>query len=248
MINHGGGKLRSFVIGMHRPGFGLLRVDRSAFETDKPVTQVEIAADKEDPLRPFARSYFRIVRLLSALDKDGDLVISAAEIELAPMELRRLDLNKDGKLSAEECGFLTAGNASRADFMAKNPVLAALDADHDGLISATEMAHSAALLKVLDLNADHALAPYEVLPNPAVSLAAAMMNRFDPVDSGVISIQGLAKDDPDVGANRLLLEAADRNRDGVVSRGELVIEMANRQPNWVAVPKVIYPATRPDPR
>jgi Ca2+-binding EF-hand superfamily protein len=233
-INHGGGKLRTLMIGMRRSGFGLIKLDRTAFE-GKPLVAAEVARDMDDPLRPFARSYFRIVRVLSTLDAYGDLTISPEEMQNAPAALRRLDLNHDGKLSAEECGFLPPGDFTgpakllkryRRDFMRENPVLAALDTDRDGEISAAEIANSAAALKSLNINNDGRLTPYELLPNPAVSQAAGMMGRFDTNDAGVIALQGLPKDDPDIEFIRRILVAADRNRDGVVTRGELTVELA----------------------
>ncbi len=235
-INHGGGKLRNFVVGMRRPGFGLIKVDRTAFE-GQPLIATEAARDLEDPLRPFARSYFKIVHPLAALDADGDLTISAVEIANAPPALRRLDRNHDGRLSAEECGFLPPGNFKGPDilldhyrrvFMRQNPVLAALDSDGDGVISAAEVANSSVSLRSLDLENTGSLTVYDVLPHPAVSVAAAMIARFDITDSGAVSLEGLPKEDPDLESVRATLLSADRNRDGVVTRGELVIEIAGQ--------------------
>jgi len=234
-INHGGRKVRTILIGMSRPGFGLIKIDRADLE-GKPLIAAEAAKDEDDPLRPFARSYFRFVHVLAALDADGDFTISPAEIAAAPDVLRKLDRNHDGKLSAEECGFLPPGDFDgppsmparyRRDFMRDNPALAALDADRDGELSAAEIANSAAVLMSLDIDHNGSLSPYEVLPHPAVSEAAGLMGRFDNTDSGVIAIQSLPKDDPDVESIKRLLVAADRNHDGVVTRGELIVELAS---------------------
>ena len=53
-----------------------------------------------------------------------------------------------------------------------------------------------------------------------------MIGRFDTNDAGVIALQGLPKDDPDIEFIRRILVAADRNRDGVVTRGELTVELS----------------------
>jgi Ca2+-binding EF-hand superfamily protein len=235
-INHGGSKLRTLMIGMKRPGFGLIKLNRDAFE-GKPLIAAEIAKDEDDPLRPFLRSYSRIVHVLAALDADGDFVISPAEMANAPAALRKLDLDHDGKLSAEECGFLPPGDfvgpasqlsGYRHDFMRENRVLAALDTNRDGVISADEIANSAVALESLDIDRNGSLSPYELLPNPATSQAAGMMGRFDANDSGVISLLGLPKEDRDIEGITQILISADRNHDGVVTRGELVVELATR--------------------
>jgi Ca2+-binding EF-hand superfamily protein len=111
--------------------------------------------------------------------------------------------------------------------MRDNPILAALDTNHDGEISADEIANSATALMALDIDHNGSLSPYEVLPNPATSEAAGILGRFDIADGGVIAVESVAKDDPDAAAMKRLLTAADRNRDGVVTRGELVIEFAS---------------------
>jgi len=48
--------------------------------------------------------------------------------------------------------------------MSFHPVLAALDADHDGEISAWEIQHAAAALKNLDRNHDGYLTADELIP------------------------------------------------------------------------------------
>jgi Ca2+-binding EF-hand superfamily protein len=128
-------------------------------------------------LYPFANAYFRIIRVVDVLDADHDHILSPWEISTAPAALRRLDRNHDGKLSSEECGFYLGDNPKinldpqrvqreRLRFMRLNPVLAALDSDHDGEISADEIENSSAELRMLDQNHDGSLTPDELLPDP----------------------------------------------------------------------------------
>jgi hypothetical protein len=161
-----------FWIGVHHPSPHLLPVSRASVEGAELSATVKVAPPPEDPLRPIAAKYFKIIRVLDALDADQDLIISQWEITAAPGALRRLDRNHDGKLSAEECGFYLGGDAApeaveraRTLFMRENPVLAALDSNHDNEISASEIEHSAAALRTLDQNGDGSLEAFEVLPH-----------------------------------------------------------------------------------
>ena len=138
------------------------------------------------PARAPVSAYFRLMRVLSVLDTDQDNVISAAELQNAPAALRTLDRNHDGFLSAEECGLKLASDLSpdqagrtRLAFMRVHPVLAALDANRDGLISEDEMRNAARALRSLDANRDGKLTEREVLPDPAVILASNMMLLLD---------------------------------------------------------------------
>ena len=151
-----------FLIGSPDPRSGVLSVTRSSIEPAVPDATVRIPAPAIDPWREFASRYFKIISVLGALDANHDYVISADEIAAAPEALRRLDLDGDGNLSAEECG-LSGG--PRAVFMRASPVLAALDTDHDSEISASEIRNAPAALMRLDLNGDGKLLPVEIAPD-----------------------------------------------------------------------------------
>lgn len=181
-----------FLIGSPNPRSGVLSVTRSAIESAVPDATVRVPAPAVDPWRNFASKYFKIIYVLRALDANHDYVISADEIVAAPAALQQLDLDVDGKLTAEECGFClgagyvpgcrgdngTVGDEHghiewsrdqverfRAIFMAYSPVLAALDTDHDSEISAIEIQNAAAALRRLDLNGDGKLLPVEIAPD-----------------------------------------------------------------------------------
>jgi hypothetical protein len=179
-------------IGSPNPRSGVLSVTRSSIERAVPDATVRVPPPAIDPWHDFALHYFKIIYVLNALDANHDYVISADEIAAAPAALQQLDLNVDGKLTAEECGFClgagyfpgcrgdngTVGDEHghiewsrdqverfRAIFMAYSPVLAALDTDHDAEISASEIQNAAAALRRLDLNGDGKLLPVEIAPD-----------------------------------------------------------------------------------
>jgi len=161
-----------FLIGSYYPRPHLFAADRSSLAGSGLDTIVSIRPKPEDPLRRIAAQYFKRIRVLAVLDRDQDLIITPSEIRAAPGALWRLDMNHDRKLSAEECGFRMAGASSpqaveqaKSAFMRENPVLAALDSNHDGEISAAEVENSPATLKKLDRNGDGSLEAWELLPH-----------------------------------------------------------------------------------
>ena len=135
-------------------------------------TTVKLGPDPFEAWLKLARPYFSSLTILRVLDADRDLTLSPWEIRNAPAVLRKLDIHYAGKLTPEECGLHIDPNSTppallaqlRRRFMSYHPVLAALDADHDGEISAWEMEHAAASLKKLDRNHDGYLTADELIP------------------------------------------------------------------------------------
>jgi EF hand len=173
------GHIPRLLVGTRTPRPQVLEVDGPSDWRADPTTRIKLKSEGEDPLYPFANAYFRMIRVLDVLDVDHDWIISPWEITNGPASLRRLDRNHDGKLSPEECGFYLGANPKikldpervqreRLRFMQLNPVLAALDSDHDGEISADEIKNSPAALRTLDQNRDGRLTPDELLPGPWV--------------------------------------------------------------------------------
>src|SRR5579864_2006805 len=195
--------------------------------------QPEQYEEWDDPKGGFPAMYFRVILVLGALDADHDGIISSSEIANASAVLRGLDRNHDGKLTPDECGQGT-GDApvkggvperARLEFMRLHPVLAALDADHNGEISASEIQNAPAALKALDKNGDGTLTQDEVLPDP-VAIAVGLVMRLDENGDGKISRDErsgeLAR------RYRDLLDAADQNKVGVVTEQEVANEIRRR--------------------
>jgi Ca2+-binding EF-hand superfamily protein len=125
-----------------------------------------------------------MVQTLMAFDKNKDGKISKDELPERMQGLfDRADANHDGFLTPDEIRKLAAQTASsdegeRRDFgrgegreegrggpPRQDPLMAALDANHDGVISADELAHASEALKTLDKNSDGQLTPDEYRPN-----------------------------------------------------------------------------------
>ena len=121
---------------------------------------------------------------LKALDANADGVIDADEIANAATALKALDKDGAGKLTLEELlgpppGAGQSGDGQRpphpqgpppgagsgggTNHPPVPPIIAALDANGDGIIDADELANAPAALKTLDKNSDGKLTPDEFM-------------------------------------------------------------------------------------
>jgi Ca2+-binding EF-hand superfamily protein len=165
--------------------------------------------------------------VLSALDVDQDNEISAEEIANAAAALRTLDRNHDGKLDANECGFRIWGDRAKDPvfvaragkaFMRDHPVLAVLDSDHDGVISASEIKNAPVTLRRLDANGDGKLVEAELRPEPAELQVSQALLIYDLDGDGRISRKEFVSR-PD---RMDFFAKVDRNSDGFLTRDELL--------------------------
>jgi hypothetical protein len=123
--------------------------------------------------RALVNRFYRNTRVLPALDTNHDLILSPDEIANAPAALLSLDRNHDGILDEIECvrpGRRKQPFEREGDPMRTNPALRALDADHDGRLSAEEIRRAPASLKLLDRNRDGSLSPEELLSAEQIEL------------------------------------------------------------------------------
>jgi Ca2+-binding EF-hand superfamily protein len=134
---------------------------------------------------PEAGSPDDMVATLMAFDKNKDGKLSKSELPERMQGLfDRGDLNHDGFLTPDEIRKLTAQAPTESDdrgggrgegrgegrsegrgFRPPDPVMMALDTNHDGIISASEIKNAAASLKTLDKNSDGQLTEDEYRPN-----------------------------------------------------------------------------------
>ncbi len=113
--------------------------------------------------------------LFAALDLDHDGVLSSSEQAYAGITLSALDVDGDGVISSAELAGPARTHSSRRTANAAvqtvvyRPVadlnlLIQLDANHDGILQAFELANAASSLRELDSNRDGVLTRSEVLP------------------------------------------------------------------------------------
>ncbi len=126
--------------------------------------------------------------VFEALDLSRDGTLSASEIEKAPKSLLKLDKNHDGKLTEDEMRPKMMGGGPGGGGQGgppkggpggngkggpggpdghrppPSPIIEALDANHDGVIDASEIAKAAESLKTLDKNGDGKLTDDEIRP------------------------------------------------------------------------------------
>ena len=200
----------------------LLSLDRSG---DGQLTPDELSARPENA----GATADELVQQLLALDKNGDGVLTKDEVPARMQTMfTRGDTNNDGKLTQDEIRTMArrqgmpsggADGIKRMSAMFKNdPLLNALDSDHDGIISAAETAAAPQALLTLDANHDGQITPDEMRPHQQTPEERVdhMLDEWDTNKDGKIA----KAEAPDRMQGNF--DALDKNGDGFLDRGELL--------------------------
>ena len=189
-----------------------------------------------------------LLQTLMAFDKNNDGKLQKDEVPDRMQGLfTRGDTNNDGILTAAEIRALATTQAASAPdrggrgegrgagsgegqggMMRMDPVAAALDADHDGVISAAEIKNANNALKTLDKNDDGQLSGDEIRANfgrgrggrfggTPEEMSARIFQQMDGNKDGKLS-----RDEMSEGPFGELFDRADTNKDGFVSQAELL--------------------------
>lgn len=190
----------------------------------------EIAPDELEPRRSDAGATpDQLVQQLMQFDKNGDGILTPDELpeRMQPL-FTRGDDNHDGKLTADEIRNMAArtgtpngprqGPGRAGGMMRLDPVLNALDADHDGTLSAAEIAAASKNLLTLDANHDGILSADETRmhqQSPA-DRVNHLLDEWDTNKDGKLS-----RDEAPDGL-RPRFATFDKNGDGLLDREELL--------------------------
>ena len=152
--------------------FGMAMTAMVSFAQDAGGGKGKAGGDGKDGKRP-------VSPIVTVLDENSDGTIDAKEMADAPQDLKKLDKNNDGKLTADEFRPTRLGGAVEGDKKLEgdkkagegkdmkrpeSPLVSALDTDKDGVIEDNEIAASVESLKKLDKNADGKLEGDEIRP------------------------------------------------------------------------------------
>lgn len=150
----------------------------ATFAASALAATIVLAQPPEGGQRPEGRGRF-IPLIVETLDTDKDGALSADELTKSAETLKTLDKDSDGKVSAEELrrprpegsgdaggrppgGGAPGGPGGRGRFV--SPIVAAIDGDKDGALSAEEIAKAPEGLKTLDKDNDGKVSAEEMRP------------------------------------------------------------------------------------
>jgi Ca2+-binding EF-hand superfamily protein len=203
----------------------LLTLDRNG---DGQLTSDEIQPRPENA----GATADELVMQLMSFDKNGDGFLTPDELPERMQNLfQRGDTNHDGKLTPDEIramarrqGMPAGAPSGRPNGMMRmDPILSALDTDHDVTISSAEIAAAGKSLLTLDKNSDGQIAPDEMRPRQQTpeERVSHLLDEWDTNKDGRIS----KAEAP----NRMQqqFESIDTNHDGFLDKDELLQYFSN---------------------
>jgi Ca2+-binding EF-hand superfamily protein len=204
---------------------GLMTLDK---DHDGRLTSLEYLPSQSDPN---ANKPDETVQRLMALDRNGDGTLTKDEVSERMQGLfTRIDTNKDGKLTPDEIRASATGQSgpvgrpqSGGEATRMDPVLNAIDADHDGILSASEIATAPTALKSLDKDGDGELSASELRLRQmtASDRANHMLDEWDTNKDGKIT----KAEAPD--RMQQQFDTLDTNHDGALTEDEITTYFAN---------------------
>ncbi|MDE1163756.1 MAG: EF-hand domain-containing protein [Acidobacteriaceae bacterium] len=225
MDTDGDGKLSATEIAASSKS--LLTLDTNG---DGQITSDELSSRPENA----GASAEDLVKQLMAFDKNGDGVLTPDELPARMQSLfERADTNKDGKLTPDEIramarkqGMPTGRQSEpgKAEGMFRmDPLLNTLDANHDGVIEADEIAAAPKALLALDKNGDGEITPDEMKPRQMTSEERAkhMLEEWDTNQDGKLSKAEMPE------RMQAQFEKIDTNSDGFADLEELKVYFAS---------------------
>ncbi len=187
----------------------------------------QITGDEYSPKLQDQTAGSDLLTRLMALDKNGDGVLTKEELpDRMQAMFARGDANHDGKLTADEIKAMSAGQSdpqgrpvgrgNAGGNLRMDPVMDALDVDHDGVLSAAEIASAPGALKTLDKDADSTLSVAELRMRQQTPAQRAehLFDEWDTNKDGGLTRAEL----PD--RMQAQFEALDLNHDGKIDMEE----------------------------
>jgi Ca2+-binding EF-hand superfamily protein len=185
-----------------------------------------LTEDELQPQRKNGRAANELLMQLMTFDKNQDGALTADELPARMQGIfQRGDTNHDGKLVPDEIRSMAVNQSLPVGLVRPNPavtrldpLLNALDTDHDGIISAAEMASAARSLLALDANGDGQLAPDEmrVRQQTPQERVDDLLAEWDTNKDGKLS----KPECPEL--MQVEFKSIDKNGDGFLDRQELV--------------------------
>lgn len=170
-----------------------------------------------------------LVRQLMLFDRNGDGVLTPDELPARMQSMfQRGDTNHDGRLTPDEIRSMAARQGMPAGTrvepghatlnMRLDPLLNALDSNHDGVISAAEIANASRELLTLDVDGTGKLtaAQMQVRQQTAAERTDHLLEEWDTDHDGRLS----KAEAPD--RLQAQFETIDRDHDGFLNRAELL--------------------------